>query len=124
MNHPYRHPVTIGTAILGVTAMCLIQTRAAHACVTTCNIPTYVAGHFVGAAQGDIIGLVNNSTSEDFAIIQALGENISHLAHNDYAGGDWITENIFDKAQVTQNWDCTHPISPYDLVTVRPGVLL
>jgi hypothetical protein len=123
MNHPYRHPVTIGTAILGVTAMYLIQARAAHACETTCTIPTYVAGHLNSVEGGDIIGVANGTQSEDYAIIHALGEDVSHVFHNDYAGGQWVTENIFDKAQVTSNWDCTHPISPYDLVTVRPGVL-
>ena len=129
MNHPYRHPVTIGTAILGVTAMCLIQTRAAHACVTTCNIPTYHAGYFNSVSQGDIIGIVDGPSSEIYPIIsvltspQAATEKYSHVAHNDYAAGVWITEDIFDKNQVTKNWDCTHPIDPYDMVTTRPGIL-
>jgi hypothetical protein len=133
MNYPYRHPITIGTAILGVTAMCLIQARAAHACETTCTIPTYVHGHIIAVEAGDIVGIALANGAEDWSILNAINqyksptqptEDFSHVFYNDYAGGQFVTENIFDENQVTKSWTCNHPIDPYDMDTVRPGVLV
>jgi hypothetical protein len=114
---------------LGATQL-LHPSTAAACCTPGTPIPVYVHATFAGAAAGDMVGIPVVATTPIGPIIAAIAveypkvEIFEHVFHLDDAGGRWLSEDIGDpENQVTQGWDCTHPMDPYDMNTMRPGVL-
>jgi hypothetical protein len=131
MNRTHRVLWRIIASTLGMAATQLLAVPHADACCTPGQkVPVYVHGTFAGVNAGDMVGLPVATSTPIGPIIAAIAveypkvEIYEHVFHIDDAGGRWLSEDIADpEHQVTQGWDCTHPMDPYDMNTMRPGVL-
>jgi hypothetical protein len=130
MRPEHRLPIKVSAALVVGLATQLVPTQARATCCEVQNVPVYVHAEFVGAAPGDMVGNRITRTSMLAPVIGAIEaeyptvEIYTHVFHLDDATGRWISESTGDNAQVTQGWTCSHPLDPYDMDTMRPGVLV
>jgi hypothetical protein len=117
------HRARFFVSTVGLGLALLAYGPKSHACCEPQQRQVWVPGRYTNATTGDVVAPFLTSSSMLAPIMSAINESYAHVVMVQDSSGTYIAHNNVDANSVGTDWTCSHPLNPYDLMPVRPGVL-